>query len=68
LLNELKTDYNLHRAQASVHPNNDAGNDITAADGSNQATSDTLADELKLDLNAHINAALVGQGVELVDP
>lgn len=68
LLNEIKADYNAHRSEAGVHPNNDAGNAVLAADASDLATSITLANEIQTDLNAHINAALTGQGVQLVAP
>ena len=41
---------------------------MTSADATDQPTSETLANEIKTDLNAHINAALTGQGIELIDP
>ncbi|WP_438029004.1 hypothetical protein [Sorangium sp. So ce233] len=65
-MNELKADYNAHRSQTGVHCNNDSGNAVAAVDASDAATSYTLANEIKTDLNAHIQASLTSPGVELV--
>ena len=56
LANELKADYNAHRAQAGVHHNDDAGHAIAAADATDLASLVTLLTELRVDVLAHINA------------
>jgi hypothetical protein len=67
LLNACKTQWGTHLAEAGVHFNNDATNTIAAANMSNQATGDTLANEMKTDINAHINGALAGNSFEFAD-
>lgn len=54
LLNEIKLDFNLHGADDTVHDTADATNVITAADATDTPTSRTLADEIWLDVWAHI--------------
>ena len=53
LLNEIKADYNLHRASTTYHKAADSTNVVTSADASDLASSLTLANEIKTDLNAH---------------
>lgn len=65
-LNAAKAAFNAHRTQASVHFTNDATNTITSADATDQSSADTLANELKTDLNAHITFALAGDCIRLV--
>jgi len=56
-LNAMKAAFNLHLAQNSVHYTNDTTNAIVAADASDLATSETLADAIKAAVNAHITFA-----------
>jgi hypothetical protein len=65
--NAIKAAYGTHRTAANVHFTNDATNTITAADASDQATLNTLLNELKPDVTAHIAGALAGQHIELID-
>jgi len=54
LIDELKADYNVHRADAGYHDAADSTNVVTAAGGDGTiATALTLTNELKLDINAH---------------
>lgn len=53
IANELKTDYNIHRASAVFHAVADVSNVVTAANATDLATLITLANEIKTDLNAH---------------
>lgn len=57
LANELKADFNAHRSQAGVHPNNDGTNAVAAADATNLASLLTLLNEIKANLNAHLASA-----------
>lgn len=65
-LNAAKSAYTAHLSQASVHFTNDATNTIAAANASDQTSANTLANEMKTDLNAHINNALAGDCIRLV--
>lgn len=51
--NELKTDFNAHRSQAGIHPTADGYHLIEAADASDEATSVTLINQIKLVYNQH---------------
>jgi hypothetical protein len=62
-LNAVKAAYGTHIASTTFHYTADATNTIVAANASDQATSQTLANELKTDVTAHIAAALAGHGV-----
>ena len=53
LLNEIKADYNTHRASTTYHQAADSTNVVVAADATNLATSLTLVNEIKADFNAH---------------
>lgn len=53
LANEIKTDYNAHRTQATVHSANDTTNIVSSANATDLATLITLVNEIKSDLNAH---------------
>lgn len=53
LLNEMKADYNTHRADVTYHSAADSTNAVTSADATNEATSITLVNEIKADYNAH---------------
>lgn len=54
LLNEIKSDYNTHRASTTYHRAADSTNAVSSSDASNLATSLTLANEIKADFNAHL--------------
>lgn len=51
--NQIKAALNAHRSQAGVHVNNDAGSEITSPDATDQASLNTLLNELKADINLH---------------
>lgn len=61
VLNEVKTDYEAHRVDATSHTNADAANAIAAADATDQTSAETLANELKADLNSHFAALSEGE-------
>lgn len=69
LANACKASYNTggHINTANVHANNDATNTIAAVNASDTASLDTLLTELKTDINAHIQAALAGAHILLID-
>ncbi len=54
LANELKTDYEVHRASAVYHSAADTTNTISASNASTTATLIALVNELKTDFNAHV--------------
>lgn len=56
--NGIKAAYNAHRSQAGVHPTNDSGHAITSLDATDQGSLNTLLNELKTDLNAHMASGL----------
>jgi hypothetical protein len=66
LLNAIKADYNTHRASTTYHYAADATNVTAAADATNQASADTLGNELKTDLNAHMQMAPLAPSIRLV--
>lgn len=53
LANQIKSKYNSHRTQATVHVANDTTNIISGSDAAYPATLFTLAIELKGDYNTH---------------
>lgn len=53
LANELKSDYNTHRTQATIHSVNDTANVVTAANATDLATLLTLCADIRTQLNAH---------------
>lgn len=55
LADELKTDYNAHRAKVSgtCHAEADSTNDVTASAVSSKATAVTLLNQIKAKFNAH---------------
>ena len=69
LANAIKAAYNTggHINTASVHFNADATNTVAAANASDQSSLNTLLNELKTDLNAHIANGLAGDHIEFVD-
>jgi hypothetical protein len=67
-MNEIKADYNLHRASTTFHPVADSTNTVTAADATNAASLATLGNAVKAALNAHFAAAFTHQATLLVSP
>jgi hypothetical protein len=67
--NALKASYNTggHVNTANVHHTNDGTNLIAAADATDQTSLNTLLNELKTDVNAHILAGLAGQHIVLTN-
>ena len=65
-LNQAKVALNAHRSQASVHFTNDASNQVTSADATDAATSYTLANEIKTDLNAHVQSGPAFHAIKLL--
>lgn len=57
LANEIKADYEAHRASTTFHYTADATNTIAAANATDQSSLNTLANELKTDINAHMASA-----------
>jgi len=53
LLNEIKGDYNTHRASTTYHVAADNTNAVTSDNASSEATAVALANEIKADYNAH---------------
>jgi len=56
LLNACKSDFNKHLTQSGVHVNNDGSNTVTAPDATDQTSANTLANQMKTKVNAHINS------------
>jgi hypothetical protein len=68
LANGIKADYNTHCASVVVHYNADATNTTSSANASDQTTLNTLLNELKTDLTAHlIGGPAAGAMIRLVD-
>lgn len=53
LLNEIKADYNLHRASTTYHKAADSTNTVSSSDATDLSSAITLANEIKDDINAH---------------
>lgn len=66
--NEVKADYNLHVASTTYHYVADATNTIAAANATDQASLNTLLNELKTDVNAHNIFAIAAKSISLVGP
>lgn len=55
--NDIKAKYNTHIASTTHHYNADATNATAASNATDQASLNTLLNELKSDINAHIAGA-----------
>lgn len=66
LANALKSAYGTHLSASNVHFTNDSTNTIAAANATDQTTLNTLLNEFKGDLNAHMLSAPVGVWIDLV--
>lgn len=51
--NEIKSDYNIHRASVVFHASADSVNVVTSTNATDLASLITLVNEIKVDLNAH---------------
>ncbi len=52
--NDIKSKYNTHRASTTYHYTADSTNVVAAADATDQSSLNTLLNEIKTDLNAHL--------------
>lgn len=68
LANQLKAQFNLHRASAVFHPVADSTNNVSAADATTDASLATLVTQIKAKLNAHFAAAFSSQAIVYVAP
>ncbi len=66
LANDVKSKYNTHRASTTYHYTADGTNVIAAADATDQASLNTLLNELKADLNLHADSGVAAKSVRLV--
>ena len=66
--NELKADFNLHRASTTFHPVADSVHVVTAADATNSSTLNTLLSDLQTQINAHFAGGFTATATTLVDP
>jgi hypothetical protein len=68
LANAIKADYEVHRASTTYHYTADATNTIAAVNASDQSSLNTLLNELKTDINAHIAAAFTTRSIKIIGP
>lgn len=61
LVNELKSDYNLHRVSTVYHTAADGTNVVASANATDLATAITLVNEMRADYNAHLSQSGVHQ-------
>lgn len=66
LANDIKAKYNVHIASTTYHYNADATNNITSANASDLTTLQTLLNELKGDMNAHMASAPTGKSIRVL--
>jgi len=60
----MKGAYNTHLSEAGVHLNDDSTNVVASADATDQASLDTLLNEMKADYNAHVVSAMAAGYIE----
>lgn len=65
-VNAVQTDYNTHRASTTYHYTADTTNVSSAATADDQAKSDTLANDLKTQINAHVQAGFTSPSLNLI--
>lgn len=68
LVNELKADYNTHRASTVFHVAADSTNVVASANATDLATAITLVNEFKADFNAHLEQSGVHQVDDSTNP
>lgn len=66
LANDIKTQFNAHLTQSTVHYNNDATNTVAASNATDLASLETLVNAIKTALNAHMASAPSGKSLRLV--
>jgi hypothetical protein len=66
LANALKAAVNVHYTASNVHFTNDATNTIAATNATDQTSLNTLLNEMKTDVNAHIVSAPLGAMIRVV--
>jgi len=66
-LNDAKAKWNAHLTRAGVHLTNDTANAITAPDAADEQTAQDLANTLRVVYAAHIQNALPGEFLALLD-
>jgi hypothetical protein len=66
--NACKAAFNTHRTESNVHFNNDSTNAVAATNASDQSSLNTLLNEMKGDINAHLASAPTGVFINLVNP
>lgn len=64
--NDVKAKFNTHRASTTYHYTADTTNDVTASDATDQSSLDTLLDDLKTQLNAHMASGPAAKSLRLV--
>ena len=67
LANAIKVDYEAHRVDTSSHVNADSTHTISASAATDQNSLNTLLNELKSDINAHIADGGSVQRLVLID-
>lgn len=65
--NDIKAKYNVHRASTTYHYTADSTNVTAASDATDQSSLNTLLNELKTDINAHMASAPSAASLRLVD-
>lgn len=65
--NDIKAKYNTHRASTTYHQTADAANVVTAATATDQGTLDTLLNDIKTQLVAHLASGPTAKSLRLVD-
>lgn len=67
LANDIKAKYNTHRASTTFHYTADSTNATTSSDATDQGSLDTLLNELKTDINAHMASGSAVKSLRIVD-
>lgn len=64
--NDIKAKYNTHRASTTHHYTADSTNVVAAADATDQASLETLLNELKADINLHMASGVSAKSLRAV--
>lgn len=65
--NDIKAKYETHRASTTYHYTADSSNTISASNATDQASLDTLLNELKGDFNLHMASGPTAKSIRLID-
>lgn len=65
--NDIKSKYNTHRASTTYHYVADSTNATSSPDATDQSSLNTLLNELKADINAHMASGPTAKSIRLVD-